>query len=942
VENLVPIPSESEDTSRSDSECDLLSCVDFSPIDVPEGKSMTFSNPLFDLNDDFTSSDDESLSDEDVPEDNVLEDIESKASYDSNLDELALLVTPLFDSNEDEYDELSDKELKQIEADDQAIQTILLGLPEDIYAAIDSCETAQEIWLRVQQLMKGSDIGIQEKKAKLFNEWERQYVKRNAGNPAGYNDVIGNQLMRIEQYFLMTDYSIWEVINNGNKVLKKTVGISKQTYEPTSAEEKLDRRNERKAKGTLLMALPNKDQPKFHSYQDAKLLMESIEKMYGGNKESKKRNKAELKTISLDDLYNNLKIYEPKLSGSSNINQNPQNMAFVSSNSISSTNEADTTASGVSTSHTQDKRGREYGRKTVLVETPTENALIAQNGIGGYDWSYQAEEEIPTNYAFKVLTSSGSSLSSDSEVDSCSKSCMKAYANVKEEYDSLTLDYKKSQFNLLSYKACLQSVEERLVHYKKNEAVFTNKINVLNLEVKLKDNVLAEYTKNLKKADKERDELKLTLEKLQNSSNSLNNFLDSQISDKFKAGLRYKEITPDSFVNSSEILEKQENRSDEEYHAVPPPFTGNYMPSKRDLRLIDEHFESVYVDVISNISPSDVKTVKTIDVNHKGMFSIEEPKPVQMMKVRHMTGNKCYLTDFEAYDGGFVSFRNGKGTIYGKGKIKTGKLDFDDVYFCKELKYNLFSVSQMFDKKNNVLFTVTECLVSSFNFKLLDESQVLLSVSRKDNIYSVDLKSVVPTGGIKREYSVARTPQQNEVAERRNRTLIEAARTMDNLGKFEGKTDEGYFVGYSMVSKAIRVFNKRTMIVEETLNIRFQQNAPNVKGNEPDWLFDIDSLTISMNYVPVVAGNQTNGIARSKENLVAGQDDKKRELKQEYILIPICKTDLLISQGTKDSAVDAGKKAPEVDESKALDNGGKNDQVPRSEVESLLPTRKAD
>nr|GEW89541.1 integrase, catalytic region, zinc finger, CCHC-type, peptidase aspartic, catalytic [Tanacetum cinerariifolium] len=70
-------------------------------------------------------------------------------------------------------DELTEKELKQSEADDQAIQTILLGLSEDIYAAVDSCETAQEIWLRVQQMMKGSDIGIQEKKAKLFNEWER-------------------------------------------------------------------------------------------------------------------------------------------------------------------------------------------------------------------------------------------------------------------------------------------------------------------------------------------------------------------------------------------------------------------------------------------------------------------------------------------------------------------------------------------------------------------------------------------------------------------------------------------------------------------------------------------------------------------------------------------------------------------------------------------------
>nr|GEX14270.1 hypothetical protein [Tanacetum cinerariifolium] len=82
-----------------------------------------------------------------------------------------ITVTETFHLQTD--DELFDKELKQIEADDQAIQTILLSLPEDIYAAVNSCETAQEIWLRVQQMMKGSNIGIQEKKAKLFNEWER-------------------------------------------------------------------------------------------------------------------------------------------------------------------------------------------------------------------------------------------------------------------------------------------------------------------------------------------------------------------------------------------------------------------------------------------------------------------------------------------------------------------------------------------------------------------------------------------------------------------------------------------------------------------------------------------------------------------------------------------------------------------------------------------------
>ncbi|GJS02760.1 putative ribonuclease H-like domain-containing protein [Tanacetum coccineum] len=91
-----------------------------------------------------------------------------------------------------------------------------------------------------------------------------------------------------------------------------------------------------------------------------------------------------------------------------------------------------------------------------------------------------------------------------------------------------------------------------------------------------------------------------------------------------------------------------------------------------------------------------------------------------------MTRNKCYLNECKDYYGGFVSFSDGKGRISGKGKIKTESLDFHDVYFCKELKYNLFSMSQICDKKNNVLFTDTECFVLSSNFKLLDESQVLL------------------------------------------------------------------------------------------------------------------------------------------------------------------------------------------------------------------------
>nr|GFA96392.1 ribonuclease H-like domain-containing protein [Tanacetum cinerariifolium] len=159
-------------------------------------------------------------------------------------------------------------------------------------------------------------------------------------------------------------------------------------------------------------------------------------------------------------------------------------------------------------------------------------------------------------------------------------------------------------------------------------------------------------------------------------------------------------------------------------------------------------------------------------MNHS-KFHLHKGNPQQALKdkgvidsgcSRHMTGNMSYLSDFDELNGGYVAFGGNPkgGKITGKGKIKTGKLDFDHVYFVKEIKFNLFSVSQMCDKKNNVLFTDTECLVLSSDFKLPDASQVLLRVPRENNM----------------EFSVPRTPQQNGIAERKNRTLIEAARTL--------------------------------------------------------------------------------------------------------------------------------------------------------------------
>ncbi|GKB41760.1 ribonuclease H-like domain-containing protein [Tanacetum coccineum] len=275
--------------------------------------------------------------------------------------------------------------------------------------------------------------------------------------------------MRIEQYFLMTDYALWEVILNGDSPLPtRTIDGVKTSVPPTTAEQKLARKNELKARGTLLMALPNEHQLKFNTYKSAKSLMEAIEKRFG-----------DLETLSMDDLYNNLKIYEAEVIGSSSTSQNTQNVAFVSSNSTGSTNEVVKTAHGVSAANSkanastlpnvmamltmrariflkktrrnlgvngtdtigfdktkvecykchkrghfarecrapknQDSRNKEPTRRTVLVEETTSNALVSQCDGFGYDLSDQAEEG-PTNFALMAYTSSSSS-SSDTDLN---------------------------------------------------------------------------------------------------------------------------------------------------------------------------------------------------------------------------------------------------------------------------------------------------------------------------------------------------------------------------------------------------------------------------------------------------------------------------------------------------------------------------------------------
>nr|GEZ23288.1 hypothetical protein [Tanacetum cinerariifolium] len=173
------------------------------------------------------------------------------------------------------------------------------------------------------------------------------------------------------------------------------------------------------------------------------------------------------------------------------------------------------------------------------------------------------------------------------------------------------------------------------------------------------------------------------------------------------------------------------------------------------------------------------------------------------------------------------------------------------------------ALKEMCDKKNSVLFTKTECLILSPTFKLPDENQLLLKVPRKNNMYNFNLKNVVPSKGLTCLFAKAINDESNLWHWRLGYINFKTTNKLvkGNLvrGKFDGKANEGFLVGYSINSKAVRVYNSRTKKVKQNLHVNFLANKPNVAGSYPEWLFDIDSLTNSMNYQPVSAKNRTNG-----------------------------------------------------------------------------------
>ncbi|GKA61981.1 putative ribonuclease H-like domain-containing protein [Tanacetum coccineum] len=404
----------------------------------------------------------------------------------------------------------------------------------------------------------------------------------------------------------------------------------------------------------------------------------------------------------------------------------------------------------------------------------------------------------------------------------------------------------------------------------------------------------------------------------------------------------------------------------------------------------------------------------------------------------NMTGNRSYLTDYEEINRGLVAFGgNSKGgKITRKGKIRTSKLDFEDVYFEKELKFNLFSVSQMCDKKNSVLFIDTECVVLSPDFKLTDENHVLLKVPRLDNMYSVDLKNVIPQGGLTCLFAKA-TPDESNLWHRRlghvnfktmnklvrgnlvrglplklfenyqtcvacqngkqhrasckTKTISSISQPLqmlhmdlfgltfvkslmkkmyclvvtDDFSRFSwvfflATKDETSEILKTFITgienlidlkvKVIRCDNEtefKNRVMNQFCEMKGRKpalsfmrpfgcpviilNTIDHLGSRPNWLFDIDVLTKSMNYKPVVAGNQSNGSAGTKACDDAGKARMETVTGKDYILLPMWPADPLFSQSSKDSP-DAGSKPSGEEEKKdTKDPKDENSEAPSTE-----------
>ncbi|GKA52982.1 putative ribonuclease H-like domain-containing protein [Tanacetum coccineum] len=561
----------------------------------------------------------------------------------------------------------------------------------------------------------------------------------------------------------MIDYALWEVIENGATLLKTKIMECKEQVTPiTSAEDKAQRRLKVKARSTLMMGIPNEHQLKFNSIKDAKSLLEAIEKRFGDIAIRELEKKLEIAQKEKDRIQFNVDKFEnaskslnkliesqivdnvvpPPYTG--NFMPPTPNLSFTGldefvnkpvvenrksdeevSKVVRKSNDSPIIEDWVSDSEEENMSQTNIKKKIVKPRiAKIEFVKTKQQEKTARKTIKQVEKHRQNTHSPRGNQRNWNNMMSQrlgSNFEMFKKACY-----VCGSFDHLQVDcnYHHKQFQKQRMVKPVWNNAQRVNH--QNFAKKTHpcaKKNMVPRAVLMKSGLVSINTARQVNAA----HTKTTV----NAARPM-----SYLSKKAHSTVK-RPIHKNTTFKNSNFNQRVNTVKDKNVNTVRPKVVVNAVKGNN-------------VNAIK-ASACWVWKPKTKVLDHGNpQMDLQDQGVIDSGCSRHMTGNMSYLIDYEEIDGGYVAFGGNPkgGKITGKGTIKTGNLDFENVYFVRELKFNLFSVSQMCDKKNSVLFNDTECIVLSPNFKLIDESQVLLRVPRKNNMYSVDLKNIVPKRGL--------------------------------------------------------------------------------------------------------------------------------------------------------------------------------------------------
>nr|GEV05426.1 hypothetical protein [Tanacetum cinerariifolium] len=344
------------------------------------------------------------------------------------------------------------------------------------------------------------------------------------------------------------------------------------------------------------------------------------------------------------------------------------------------------------------------------------------------------------------------------------------------------------------------------------------------------------------------------------------------------------------------------------YNVVPPPYTGNFMPPK-DLSFSGLE-EFVNEPIVSE------PTVKKFVVETSEAKANSEDEAESKPKIKKKTVKPSFAK---------IEFVKFKEKVKSPRKTTVKQVPRKNNMYSADLK-NIVPKGDLiwlFAKATYDEFKLWHRRLGHLNFKTMnklvmgnlvrglpsklfenDETRVACQKEAVNTTCYMQNKVLVVKPHNKTPYELfhGRTPALSFM--RPFGCPVTILNIKDHIEKFDGKANEGFLIGYSFNSKVFRVFNSKTRIMEENLHIRFNENTPNVVGRGPDWLFDIDVLTRTMNYEAIVAGTESNNFAGLKANDNAGQARKEKAHVNDYILLSLWTADLPFPQQSKSSQDD--------------------------------------